>query len=120
DLASIPAQNALLKVIEEPPSNTQIVLTCTTQANLLPTITSRCQILSAHDLPKAVQAADDEAVAAASKVLLQTLDSSFGYSEAIDLASEYKDRAAAGALVDSLLMAVSSRLATETKNLSGL
>lgn len=38
------AQQSLLKTIEEPPTNTQIILTVTTPQQLLPTIQSRCQI----------------------------------------------------------------------------
>jgi DNA polymerase-3 subunit delta' len=40
------AQNALLKVLEEPPKNTQIVLTVPNREMLLPTIVSRCQIIT--------------------------------------------------------------------------
>lgn len=35
---------ALLKLVEDPPTNTQIVLTATATSQLLPTIISRCQI----------------------------------------------------------------------------
>ncbi len=40
------ASNALLKVLEEPPSNTYIYLTCPSAGSLLPTIRSRCQVIS--------------------------------------------------------------------------
>lgn len=40
------ASNALLKVLEEPPANTHIYLTCPVAGSLLPTIRSRCQIIS--------------------------------------------------------------------------
>ena len=39
------AQNALLKTLEEPPSNTVLILTCSNMSRLLPTILSRCQII---------------------------------------------------------------------------
>ena len=39
------AQNALLKVLEEPPANTLIFLGTETKEALLPTILSRCQII---------------------------------------------------------------------------
>lgn len=39
------AGNALLKLLEEPPEKTYIILTCENTNNLLPTITSRCQII---------------------------------------------------------------------------
>jgi len=41
---TIQAQNALLKTLEEPPENSKIVLETKNENNLLPTITSRCQI----------------------------------------------------------------------------
>lgn len=39
------AQNALLKVLEEPPANTSLILGTVTKEALLPTIQSRCQII---------------------------------------------------------------------------
>lgn len=42
NLLTIPAQNALLKLLEEPPANTDFYLTCQTQSSLLATIRSRC------------------------------------------------------------------------------
>ncbi len=46
DNMSIPAQNALLKVLEEPPKNVVLILTCTSASSILPTIRSRAQIFS--------------------------------------------------------------------------
>lgn len=46
ELLTIPAQNALLKLLEEPPDNTYIILTTTDSKVLLPTIHSRCQIVT--------------------------------------------------------------------------
>jgi DNA polymerase-3 subunit delta' len=40
--ASTAAQNALLKLIEEPPANTLIILPIVNEQNLLSTISSRC------------------------------------------------------------------------------
>lgn len=42
--SSLEAQNAFLKILEEPPTNIQFILTTTNQSKLLPTITSRCKI----------------------------------------------------------------------------
>jgi len=42
---TVEAQNALLKVLEEPPPNTLIILTISNQDLLLPTILSRCKII---------------------------------------------------------------------------
>lgn len=44
DSASSEAQNALLKVLEEPPQNTFILLPLLSLQNILPTIQSRCRI----------------------------------------------------------------------------
>jgi len=53
NLLTIPAQNALLKLLEEPPTNTRFYLTCASSSSLLPTIRSRCHILhlTAKDVP---------------------------------------------------------------------
>ena len=42
DILTIPAQNALLKVLEEPPIYAQIILSTKTEESLLPTVVSRC------------------------------------------------------------------------------
>lgn len=42
---TIPAQNALLKVIEEPPANTIFMVLVTNTGGVLPTIQSRCQTI---------------------------------------------------------------------------
>ena len=39
------AQNALLKILEEPPAHVMFILTCTATSSLLPTIRSRVQLL---------------------------------------------------------------------------
>lgn len=47
------AQNALLKVLEEPPANTVIILGADSKEALLPTIRSRCQLIELEEaLPK--------------------------------------------------------------------
>lgn len=42
---TIEAQNALLKTLEEPPEEAQLILGAPSDANLLPTILSRCEII---------------------------------------------------------------------------
>jgi DNA polymerase III delta prime subunit len=44
---TLPAQNAFLKTLEEPPENSLIILAATQKDNLLQTILSRCQIIRA-------------------------------------------------------------------------
>jgi DNA polymerase-3 subunit delta' len=48
--ATIEAANALLKTLEEPPAQVALVLTATEADVLLPTIVSRCQVLSLRPL----------------------------------------------------------------------
>lgn len=49
--ASIPASNALLKSLEEPPSKVHWILTTTAYDVLLPTIRSRCTRIHLHNAP---------------------------------------------------------------------
>ena len=48
---NVEAANAILKLLEEPPVNTHIVMTCLQVSGLAPTIVSRCQQLPFHPLP---------------------------------------------------------------------
>ena len=49
--ATLPAQDALLKTLEEPPPRVVLILTADRPDALLPTITSRCQVLMLRALP---------------------------------------------------------------------
>ncbi len=51
ELLTLEAQNALLKVLEEPPQHTIIVLVTTHKNQLLPTILSRCFIIETQEGP---------------------------------------------------------------------
>lgn len=46
------ASNALLKILEEPPSRSMLVLIATRKSDLLPTIVSRCQHVGFNPIPK--------------------------------------------------------------------
>lgn len=53
------AENAILKTLEEPPENAKIILTASVENALLPTVTSRCEIIrlrpmAVEDLRKAL------------------------------------------------------------------
>ena len=52
EMATAGAANALLKTLEEPPPNVVLVLLAQEAEALLPTITSRCQILTLRVLPR--------------------------------------------------------------------
>lgn len=51
--ASLPAANALLKTLEEPPSQVVMLLTTARRDLVLPTILSRCQVIALRALPLA-------------------------------------------------------------------
>ena len=51
ELMSIPAQNALLKTLEEPPPGVTTILLATSAADLLATTRSRCQLVRFGPLP---------------------------------------------------------------------
>ncbi len=48
---NLEASNAILKVLEEPPKNTFIILTANQTTDLLPTIVSRCQQVAFRPIP---------------------------------------------------------------------
>ncbi len=50
--ANLPAANALLKTLEEPPAHVVLLLTSARPHALLPTIVSRCQVLALRGLPR--------------------------------------------------------------------
>ena len=51
---NLPAANSLLKLLEEPPARTILILTSANADGLLPTIQSRCQVLRFDPLPDSV------------------------------------------------------------------
>ncbi len=54
DLMEVPAQNALLKALEEPPPQNYIIMITTSPAELLSTIRSRSQFVQFRELPFSV------------------------------------------------------------------
>jgi len=52
DSMSIPAQNALLKTLEEPPPSVTIILICRRPEQMLPTMISRCAVVRFGLLPR--------------------------------------------------------------------
>ena len=52
DLATVPAQNKILKVLEEPPASVKFLITCTNETKVLPTIISRCVKVNLMQLEK--------------------------------------------------------------------
>lgn len=110
DLATISAQNAALKSIEEPPKNTQIVLMTSTLEKLLPTIVSRCEVIS---LKKSVyeKQNQDKNTTDVYKTILKSK-----HYELIDLANNYKERSEALLFLNKLLACLNFELNTSTSN----
>jgi len=65
------AQNALLKMLEEPPADTVIALTTANVRALLPTIASRVQLFTVHEPGEAAVRAQFAALAASDAALAQ-------------------------------------------------
>ncbi len=70
DLMNAAAQNALLKLLEEPPSSAAFVLCASNPALLLPTVRSRCVLIRINE-----DAVDDEQAAADAQALLEAVAS---------------------------------------------
>lgn len=111
DQATLQAQNASLKSIEEPPKDTHIVLMTTTVDKLLPTITSRCKLIS-HKKPQSQQ----EHLAETAKIYQQIAQSK--HYELIELANNYKDREGAIKLLENLLEFLNYQLHKNTNSQS--
>ncbi|MDQ3008309.1 MAG: hypothetical protein M3Q81_01810 [bacterium] len=90
DDASTAAQNALLKTLEEPPANTHLLLTVTQANKVLPTITSRCQVLQ-------WQPPENSLNQVVLPSVMELWQRSFG--ELIELLAEYTDRQTAKQLL---------------------
>jgi len=93
DSASIPAQNAALKIIEESPVKTLVLLLCFKIEKILETIVSRCIVVQL-DTKKQSRNAEDTT---------QTFSWPKNYSEVISLVEQYKDRFKAINLIEQLL-----------------
>lgn len=93
DSATAPAQNAALKIIEESPKDTLILLLVSNKERILETIASRCLVVNLELKEKPQESALEETNFVWPK----------NHSHAIDLALEYKDRAKATHLIEELL-----------------
>jgi len=98
--ATTEAANALLKILEEPPARTFIILTTSNLHQILPTITSRCQIVSDRkQTPKQISSDFDKEMKLLKKILLA------GYGERIIISLTVgKSKDEVEKFLDSLLM----------------
>ncbi len=109
DGASIPAQNALLKLLEEPPVHYFLVLTARQTVGLLPTIQSRCVIIDLRsDEVIENTAYDHDTTPSESESLYDQLLSAPAW-EIITIAGKIPDKTEALALITGLLQVLESR-----------
>jgi hypothetical protein len=117
ELLTPPAQHALLKSLEEPPTNCTIILVSTAQEHLLETIQSRCQIIIGSNETSAQEShkkTDASAVVSAVEIELQDLRellqelAQMRYGEVVDRAERYADASAARRMLLSLLNVLDS------------
>src|SRR5579859_2419560 len=94
--ASLPAQNALLKSLEEPPTHVQIILTTDQPDQVLPTIRSRC-ILTRVENNEQERENSQEISQLFSSIRTGSFTDLFAISE------KYKDREAALQLLETLI-----------------
>jgi DNA polymerase III delta prime subunit len=95
---TVEAQNALLKILEEPPEQTIIVLTAPDESLLLPTVVSRCQLVFLSGLRNlSVLTPSPETTQVFTWISEGNIPAGFAWAEKI------KDRAAALALLDQLI-----------------
>ena len=107
------AQNALLKTLEEPPENTQLLLLTTNSELLLSTILSRCQVI---ELPNKTATLTQEEQQEMEKILSWVgspptggdLKNGFAWSK------EFTDRKSAIESIDRLLIAAHQSLKSPT------
>ncbi len=109
DTASPAAQNAALKIIEESPKETLILLLISKKERILETIISRClyvQLKQLHLTPPAAH----PVTKLTNNFDINNFNWPQNYSQAIDLAAQNKDRAKAINLIEALLESTNLQL----------
>jgi DNA polymerase III delta prime subunit len=92
------AQNALLKVLEEPPDNTILLLICESSEDFLPTIISRCKIITLDKEPSEINLKEY------GEILLSLKDK--GVGDRLKLAQDNsKDKETALRFIEGLILA---------------
>jgi len=99
DRLTVPAQNALLKTLEEPPTRTLIILLAAQKESLLPTILSRCQITQLIQKPQIEM--DQTLTAQHLQTLISILRSGIG--ERLKQAEQFSQRQPALLLTQNFL-----------------
>ena len=117
DLLTPEAQNALLKVLEEPPAHTIIMLNADSKESFLPTILSRCQIIPLEEeAPKVTDKQREELTAFMQNMPTMTIGERLKKAEQLA-----KDKDKAIAWIEQLILIVrektiSAIIAHETQN----
>ena len=106
-LLTIPAQNALLKSIEEPPTGTQLIFVTQSPEKLLETIRSRCGMIQVTNTNKNTE---NKQVASTTLALLFQKIVQSNPGQKITLAAKYKERSEALSLCSSLLQFLHAQL----------
>jgi len=99
ETASLPSQQALLKILEEPPAHIRLLLFCTTSQSLLPTILSRCQLLNVESDTARNQQETNQGTA---QTWYDQIQSS-SYGAIVTLVDSIGEREAAQTLTNSLI-----------------
>jgi DNA polymerase-3 subunit delta' len=107
------AQNALLKIIEEPPNGVYFVLTCENRATLLATLLSRLAVLP---LESGADTGNDGERAQKAKELLDMLAAGREFDSLAALSAYERDRAGLAALLAAIKAEAASRLAAAVKD----
>ncbi len=111
-LLTTEAQNALLKVLEEPPAHTIIILSSNSKETLLPTIISRCQVIQLEE--EIVQLSEKEQLAY--QTFLEALPSS-GIGERLKKAEQLaKDKEKAIGWIGKLILVLREKMLDQTES----
>jgi DNA polymerase III delta prime subunit len=110
------AQNALLKILEEPPANTIIVITTEKKELILPTIISRCKVIVLQE--KEIKLTQDD-LSKFEEVLNILLNGKTGNK--LRIAQDIvKDRGDAALWLEKMAIFVKNKLEQDNKNLKYL
>jgi len=108
ELASDPAQNALLKLLEEPPAHIQFVLTTTQLSSVLETIQSRSELIPISHAKSETQ---EFRLTDTLQELFTTFPAkNFSVSDVFQLSETYKDRAQGVLLFQAVIEFLHSKL----------
>jgi|GEM_PF-2227235 len=116
DQASIQVQNALLKILEEPPARTTIILATPNPASLISTILSRCQTIPLKNQPNLDISNPDLIADLTTLTNLCLQPDKISYGKLSLLASKYKAKTDARNFISSWLNQLTPNLATANSN----